>query len=355
MNKRLAALILVASIVVMAAGYVINIFNGNPEALITNGVFDAREIQIGDTILNMKVTQAEVPDNREGNDYPAVVMFSGKATVTGSYYHHKEDPFLDHEISFTVDEDSAQNLPRLKHDERSLWFCLTNHDEAEMEFGPPGSEGKAKIIIDDYTIRYEPTETWNTARLVKVIEKIGTIVQQRVAEPIVLGVEPQDGAVDVSRNSRIGIRFDRPMNYGSVAQHLIIVPAVAGPWHEDGGLIYIQPVEPLRPGQKYTVILASGATSQDGNTSTVAMSWSFETEEPQYRHLPALRDLEPIQALTGVRALAFGLNGEMYVSTDQEVGQVLSSGSTMNINNYLPDGGRLKIWLLMGKAGCGSS
>jgi len=134
----------------MAAGYVINTFNGNPEgkALITKHVFDAREIQIGDTILNMKVTHAEVPDNPEGNDYPAVVMFSGKATVTGNYYHHKEeDPFLGHEISFAVDEDSAKNLPRLKHDERSLWFCLTNHDEAEMEFGPLGSEGKAKIIM----------------------------------------------------------------------------------------------------------------------------------------------------------------------------------------------------------------
>lgn len=138
----------------------------SPPAEEETNLFDARKIKAGDVIAGMKVVKVEV-HNASDEDYDAYVDFEGEVTISGSFKHNKDDEFLDHEISFTVDEESMSLLPTLAHDQRNAWFMFMNHDEAEKAFGPPGTEGKAAVTINNYSIKYAHTEVWNTAEFVK--------------------------------------------------------------------------------------------------------------------------------------------------------------------------------------------
>lgn len=129
-------------------------------------IFDARKVKVGDNVAGLRIAKVEV-HNASDEDYDAAVSFEGEVTVSGTFKHNKDDEFLDHEISFMVDEESADLLPKLAHDQRYVWFMFTNHDEAEKAFGAPGTEGKATVTIKEYCINYAHTEVWNTAELVK--------------------------------------------------------------------------------------------------------------------------------------------------------------------------------------------
>jgi len=132
-----------------------------------SNLFDAREIKNGDEIAGLKVVNIEV-SNGEEEDYDAYVDFEGEITVSGTFKHNLDDEFLDNEISFRVDEESAEKLPKLAHDQREVWFMFMNHDEAEEALGAAGTEGKATVTINNYSIKYAHTEIWNTADLVRV-------------------------------------------------------------------------------------------------------------------------------------------------------------------------------------------
>ena len=134
-----------------------------------NNLFDARKMNVGDRVCGMRITEIELGGETSSN-YTGTVAFTGEIIVSGTYKHNNEDEFLGHEISFEVDKEYSSILPKFTHDERTVWFVFDNYSEAEKLFGPPGSEGKAIVVIDDYTLRYAPTETWNSARLIKVFK-----------------------------------------------------------------------------------------------------------------------------------------------------------------------------------------
>lgn len=135
-----------------------------------SNLFDARKVKSGDQVAGLKVSKVEV-DNASDDDYDAYVDFEGEVTVSGTFKHNLNDEFLDHEISFEVDEKSKALLPILAHDQRNVWFMFMNHDEAEKVLGAPGAEGKATVTIKNYSIKYAHTEIWNTADLVKAEKK----------------------------------------------------------------------------------------------------------------------------------------------------------------------------------------
>lgn len=132
-----------------------------------SNLFDARKVKAGDQVAGLKVSKVEV-HNAGDEDYDAYVDFEGEVTVSGTFKHNLNDEFLDHEISFRVDEESSELLPKLAHDQRYVWFMFMNHDEAEKAFGAPGTEGTATVTIKNYEINYAHTEIWNTADLVRV-------------------------------------------------------------------------------------------------------------------------------------------------------------------------------------------
>jgi hypothetical protein len=135
-----------------------------------SNLFDARKIKAGDQVSGLRVSKVEV-HNATDDDYDAYVDFEGEVTVSGTFKHNLNDEFLDHEISFKVDEESAARLPMLAHDQRYVWFMFMNHDDAEKALGAAGTEGKATVIIKNYSIKYAHTEIWNTADLIKVENK----------------------------------------------------------------------------------------------------------------------------------------------------------------------------------------
>ncbi|KUO68675.1 MAG: hypothetical protein APF77_14820 [Clostridia bacterium BRH_c25] len=149
-----------------------NIAVENPPAVEEkeSNLFDARKSKVGDKVAGLRITKVEV-HNASDEDYDAYVDFEGEVTVSGTFKHNLDDEFLDHEISFRVDEEWASKLPMLAHDQRYVWFMFMNHDDAEKALGAPGTEGKATVTIKNYSIKYAHTEIWNTADLVKAEKK----------------------------------------------------------------------------------------------------------------------------------------------------------------------------------------
>jgi hypothetical protein len=135
-----------------------------------SNLFDARKVKVGDQVSGLNITKIEV-NNANDEDYDANVDFEGEVTVSGTFKHNLNDEFFDHEITFKVDEESAAKLPMLAHDQRYVWFMFMNHDEAEKALGVAGTEGKATVTIENYSIKYAHTEIWNTADMVKVEKK----------------------------------------------------------------------------------------------------------------------------------------------------------------------------------------
>lgn len=134
-------------------------------------MFDAKAVKVGDKVLGMEIMDLSVNDIDE-KSYSVRANFSGQATVSGTYTHEKEDEeMLRCQIRFEVDEESSASLPKEKTDTRVLWFVFKNHDEGEELLGPPGSSGKATVVIDEYGINFVPSCEYNTAKLVRVVEK----------------------------------------------------------------------------------------------------------------------------------------------------------------------------------------
>lgn len=134
-------------------------------------IFDGKAVKVGDKVLGMEIMDLSVNDIDE-KSYSVRANFSGQATVSGTYTHEKEDEeMLGCQIRFEVDEESSASLPKEKIDTRVLWFVFKNHDEAEELLGPPGSSGKATVVIDEYGINFVPSCEYNTAKLVRVVEK----------------------------------------------------------------------------------------------------------------------------------------------------------------------------------------
>ena len=77
-----------------------------------SNLFDARKAKEGDIIAGLKIIRVEV-NSPEEEDYEAYVDFEGEVTVSGTFKHNLNDEFLDHEISFKVDEESEALLPSL--------------------------------------------------------------------------------------------------------------------------------------------------------------------------------------------------------------------------------------------------
>jgi hypothetical protein len=134
-------------------------------------LFDAREVKAGDVMAGMTVVSVETGEPYRDSEYPARVQFSGPVTLSGEYTCYPEDhEFLAGLVAFKVDPAEEEKLPRLKHDERYPWLVFSNQEAARI-FGPPGGQGQAKVVIDRYQIHYAPSEVYNQAELVEVVQE----------------------------------------------------------------------------------------------------------------------------------------------------------------------------------------
>src|SRR5690606_10463344 len=136
--------------------------------------FDVEQAQVGDQVVGMRIEAlsaygepSQPPDAR----FPSItVRFSGQVTLTGRFEHFPpEDEFFPQVVCFFPDEDSARRLPVVETDQRTVWFCFDNVEEARQVFGGPGT-GTATVTIDSYTINSYPSEVVNTAILLEAID-----------------------------------------------------------------------------------------------------------------------------------------------------------------------------------------
>jgi hypothetical protein len=133
--------------------------------------FDPAGIQVGDTVAGLVVTFADVGISQVDSAYVGSVRFAGELVVSGTYRALYDDPEPSL-ICFHVDAESAERIPRMLHDERNVWFCFENEAEAERLLGPPGTPGTATVEISDYRTVRQFTDAYDTARLLRVIERV---------------------------------------------------------------------------------------------------------------------------------------------------------------------------------------
>ena len=131
--------------------------------------FDPDSLRDGDTLGSMVVVQRELRVDHEGR-WVGTVRFTGEATLSGRYHPHFDYPEV-RSTCFEVDDSSAVRLPRFAFDERRVWFCFDNQEDAASLLGPPGSSGDATIVIDRYATIRSFTDAVDGARLVRVLSR----------------------------------------------------------------------------------------------------------------------------------------------------------------------------------------
>ena len=131
--------------------------------------FDPDSIRDGDTLGSMVITSRELRVDHEGK-WVGTVRFAGEVTLSGRYHPHFDYPEV-RSTCFEVDDSTAVRLPRFAFDERRVWFCFENQEDAARSLGPPGSSGDATIVIDRYATVRSFTDAVDGARLVRVLSR----------------------------------------------------------------------------------------------------------------------------------------------------------------------------------------
>lgn len=132
--------------------------------------FDPKQARPGAAIGGMTVAAVDVKPADSDVGVAGSVRFSGPAEVEGSYRAHFDYPEVK-EPCFWVDVNSWGKLPRARGDERIVWFCFENEDDAIRQLGALGTQARATIVIDNYTTHLSQSDAWDTARLVRVVRK----------------------------------------------------------------------------------------------------------------------------------------------------------------------------------------
>lgn len=132
-------------------------------------VFDPARLRVGDEVLGLRVAAANIQVALDST-HVGEVRFAGILRVRGTPIWHFDHPEVDL-LCFEVDSSSVNALPRWPRDERRrVWFCFDNRDEAVARLGPPRPGRSVTIEIDDYQTVRHPTDAFDTARLVRVME-----------------------------------------------------------------------------------------------------------------------------------------------------------------------------------------
>ena len=156
--------------------------------------FEIEQIQQGDEVRNMVLVK-KVPYQSEVTVFPyksgvrdtvelpvssnIIMQFKGQVQITGNYFFDAPMGAVGPEGAVKIedfnkvcmaelDEQSLNKIPRPISKDNDTWFCFDNSDYAFEQFGPVGSQGRASVVIDNYTINIFPSEVHDTATLIKV-------------------------------------------------------------------------------------------------------------------------------------------------------------------------------------------
>jgi hypothetical protein len=160
-------------VIVLSVVFVIYHNNNSTQDLANkqeDNIFNPQEVKLGDKIVGMTIDSLSLHQIQNSDRYSATVQFLGEVIVDGRYINYEDDEFLGDSVAFEVSSETEHRLPKLDFDKRRTWFVFNNQDMAKDIFGKRAPDGYAKVTIKDYLIRYAPTEVFNEARLVEVID-----------------------------------------------------------------------------------------------------------------------------------------------------------------------------------------
>ncbi len=131
-----------------------------------SNIFDPTMIKVDDEIVGMKISSIEQVNTKVPLDLKEnfKVVFKGQANISGKFY--LDEILRDYCIS--VDQLDWVKIPQSNSDGRAPWLCVTNPDIEAIKKIISDNNGNTNITIDDYTIYQYPSETSNTATLIKI-------------------------------------------------------------------------------------------------------------------------------------------------------------------------------------------
>ena len=137
-------------------------------------LFDPATIREGDVVAGFRVGRVDITD--AGGDIGRVgtVRFLGEATISGEKRPHHDYPEVT-TVCMDVDSASAARLPRWRSDSRTIsWLCFENQEDAIRMLGPSGNREPVSVVIDVYQTPRQFSDVYNTARLVRVVNRGST-------------------------------------------------------------------------------------------------------------------------------------------------------------------------------------
>jgi hypothetical protein len=137
----------------------------------TGDKFDAMRAQTGNAIGTLRIASLDVqPATQTLVGVKGAIGLKGQLQLSGDYRAHYEYPVVKQACFYPAAED-WKKIPRAKGDERAIWFCFDNQEDAIKQLGALGTQTKATIVVENYTIKLDKSNVWDTARLVRVVTK----------------------------------------------------------------------------------------------------------------------------------------------------------------------------------------
>jgi hypothetical protein len=149
--------------------------------------FDPGTIQLGDTVLGLTVTAADVSRALDDSVWVGAVVFEGDLVLHGIYQQHPDWPQVELPCVHVVQAPSIGRIPRFPADPydgpaRKTWFCFDNPDVAMELLGAPAPPREIVIAVDRYRAQHDLSDGFDTAALAEVIE-VGPASTATLLEP----------------------------------------------------------------------------------------------------------------------------------------------------------------------------
>ena len=141
-----------------------------PKQFDPGGIASITKNKVGDVVRGMRiVSMGPFRERASKMDLENLhIIFSGKVTLTGSYY--VTDVFNEDVVAFGVVGKEREKLPRLDDDTAdSESFCFPSSNETKKYFGSKYGHGKATIEINRFDIIRYPSESACNDKFVKII------------------------------------------------------------------------------------------------------------------------------------------------------------------------------------------
>lgn len=144
-----------------------------------DNIFDPKEINIGNTLVNFKLLSIDYKEGTTDYFYDTVVaMFEGEVILNGSVCHTcADDAYYPEQYVFVTDAESTLLLPVSHHDSKIAQteitnLLISNQEDAEKSFLLPSGSviENVRVRIGNYRYVYMASEELSSAKLIEIID-----------------------------------------------------------------------------------------------------------------------------------------------------------------------------------------